>query len=313
MPALASVARSIPLSEWLIRKHIYYPRLPEKFEFGHGYHNLNDNVDEWGKVWRQVKPLAVTDKCLRLPHTLQVTPSDPLYTRIDSVHAGGTPAFIDVERGDDLSFQQYLDLTKPSMAQLFQAQSLPTVTRSFEETQQSTDLGADNFLGNFTRVAGLTPEIRNIIRQSTDTVLAKVPHKLVVFGSRVMPRAEVVRQQPQFLNTLRLNERGIDKSVVRDGGALTEISDLQLGVVYPASALEKSGSIDAKTAINQMVEQRQGVFPVGTTMMPTEKPFHLANASDGLFDLVDDYIKARTNNPAPRAQYVPFDELREQP
>jgi|GEM_PF-6038423 len=160
-----------------------------------------------------------------------------------------------VEKSDDLykdatSVRDYIDRSIHEIRQtLSNGYRAPSLT--FEQTQTRKDLVERLTLKNErVRICGVTKDIEQHILERLNAYLSQnglTPQITFFFGSRVMPRTEVIARDPLMEGVMPIADDGVMKNSVRISG-LTTVSDLEIMIIFSA---EKTLAFDSLKAIGK--------------------------------------------------------------
>lgn len=132
-----------------------------------------------------------------------------------------------------VALRGYILQTLVEVRALF-ASGYEPVTLTFDEVQKQQAFEKKiSLTGEEIRICGLTREAEQLILEHLSQLLRKYdmcPQHAFYFGSRVMPRSELVKRDPNLAKTMPLDEKGVKKDRVRVRG-LTAISDLEIMVI----------------------------------------------------------------------------------
>lgn len=198
------------------------------------------------------------------------------------------------------------DYIKASLTEICQTISngyKPT-SMAFDETQTKPYLVRQTLAHEEVRLCGIDEHIQSLILTHLFDHLRSrdlsVLH-LYYFGSRVMPRSEVVKRDESVAATMPINDDGVIKNAVRIKG-MTHISDLEVMVLVTATNDKsecdlKKVSYDFKRAFSRVFRD----FPVSVKLIFVKNPDDLPPDP---FDYINRVYEESKNKIMSRYQYV---------
>lgn len=261
------------IAEFLLRNHIVKLRSD-----GHGFFvnekGVEEKKEELGWLWRKLKGhtdvpalslrINYDDPYMAHPHELleEITDSPKLLKPV-------------------LSLEKYLERTVSELNEHV-ARGYKAKTLTFEQAQRTGFIKRETLAHEYVRVVGVSEEIETLLLTKLNEVLQKYnskPLNIFYYGSRVMPRSEVVKRDPELKKKIPIHDDGVVKNSVRIKG-MTKISDLELiALIY----FEKELSFEDQRVIAQefqhAFEQSFRLFPVHlkiiamNTEQSPKKPF----------------------------------------
>ena len=256
-----------------------------------------ENQSELALLWEKIS------QRIRSPLKTFIHYVDGYKTHIASVFqeplvAGKEDAYRDVS-----STNEYIAKAIPEIDETLSHGYKPT-TLNFEEVQKLPFIKRTTLAGEEVRLCGIDQEVENLILENLDKHLAS--HGLVklhsyYFGSRVMPRSEVVKRDPSMASSLPINDDGLVKNAVRIKG-LTHISDLEMLVIV-SSPMERS-SRDVKKVASEFKKNFAKDFrdfPISVKLIHVPDPQVL---SPDPFDFINQHYIETKNKPMSRYQFV---------
>lgn len=162
-----------------------------------------------------------------------------------------------------------------------------TISIKFDQVQKLKLPQTITLTGEKVRVCGVTDTVKDLIMNTVFNVLEMYqlePITFFYFGSRVMPRSELIKHSPSLSDIMPIYDNGVSKDSVRIGG-LTKISDLELLAFVKSK--EKLSAKQLKI-INQdfktKVARKFMQFPVSLKIIPLYKHEIL---SDNIFQIIN--------------------------
>lgn len=216
----------------------------------------NTTASIFKELWEHIESCGA----LTSPLEMKVFYADSDMNRIRTVTCGKSIWSASLYR--DLA--EYLHASRACLEHSisFMAGNIKTV--GFQEAQQSDFLGKQTVMGEYVRVYGLTPALETMIVGKI-RAFAKQHHlhiqKLFYYGSRVMPRSEVVKRDPALNGRLPIIEHGNSKSVIRVGG-YANVSDLEIALVVNENKHVKQHAKEWKQELKQEIQEQFAQFPV---------------------------------------------------
>lgn len=245
------------MAEFLLRRHVllvdYQANIVALSPYLASY---NTTVSIFKELWEHIESCGA----LTSPLEMKVFYTDTNMNRIHTVTCGKSIWSASLYR--DLT--DYLQASRAYLERNlgFMASNVKTV--GFQEAQQSDFLGRQTVMGEYVRVYGLTPALETMIVGQIKQ-FAQQHHfyiqKLFYYGSRVMPRSEVVKRDPALNGCLPIVEHGNSKSVIRVGGYVN-VSDLEIALVVNENKNVKQHAKEWRQELKQEIQERFAQFPV---------------------------------------------------
>lgn len=234
-----------------------------------------ENLSDLERLWKNMKRLGVQS-----PLRARVCYAAPYEVDPFKVMKG-----IAVQKSDDLyksatSVRNYIELSigeiQEALSEGYRESSL-----AFEQTQQRKDFIERITLTNeAVRVCGITKDIEQHVVEKLKTYLAEngmTPLEMFFFGSRVMPRTELIVRDPLLDGVLPVAGRGVMKNTVRISG-LTRISDLEIMLIFSSEQTLEFYALKAiGKRFRRYLEQSFRDFPVSVKFIQANKDDNLAD------------------------------------
>lgn len=281
---LEKKSRSESLAEFLFRARVFkLSRDGKKVLIDEEW--VDNNREELLSLWENwllMKPLTS-------PLNLSITYRDDNMTQIDEVRS-----IAPVARGDELlqdldSMMAYLKMSLPQIQSELNRGHQPK-TKSFQECQEPYSMRRATMAGEELTICEMTKEIETMLMSHLLYTLENYDASLesvLYFGSRVMPRSELIKRQPILKKTLPIHDDGVIKNSVRVGG-LTSISDLEIAVLIRSKSTFsmddlKTMSKDFRASFAKKFRR----FPISIKLIPLDED----EIYDSPFDPVFRYYK----------------------
>ena len=254
-----------------------------------------DNQEELDSIWQSISAKVQS------PLKSFVEYVDQCKNRIASVFS---PAECPDKNYKNVSCSNdYIKASLPEIRETMNTGYKPT-SMAFDETQTKPYLLRQTLAHEEVRLCGIDEHVQSLILTHLFDHLRSrelsVLH-LYYFGSRVMPRSEVIKRDPAVAATMPINDDGVIKNAVRIKG-LTHISDLEVMVLVTATQDKsecdlKKVSYDFKRSFSRVFRD----FPVSVKLIFVKNPDDLPADP---FDYINRVYEESKNKIMSRYQYV---------
>jgi hypothetical protein len=255
-----------------------------------------DNQNELGLLWDNISEKLMS------PLRTFVHYVDRFKTTIASVT---TPRTAEPEAAYQgiVSAKEYVAAAIPEIRQKL-AQGYEPTSLNFSEVQKLPFVKKITLAGEEVHLCGIDSVIENLIIENLFKHLREhglAPLHLYYYGSRVMPRSEVVKRDQRVGATMPINDDGVMKNAVRIKG-LTHISDLEMMVLvstsldYSEKGLKKVGA-EFKQNFAKIFRD----FPVSVKLIQVKD---LDSLPEDPFDFINQVFEETRNKPMSRYQFV---------
>jgi hypothetical protein len=202
-----------------------------------------------------------------------------------------------------LTTHRYLNYAASEITDKLENEYRPTVLK-FEEAQQDCFMKRKTLAGEEIHVCGVTREFENLIVSNVVDELENHQMniiKIYFFGSRVMPRSEVLRRDPSLVGNLPILDDGVVKNAVRIKGP-TKISDLEILAFFSANKNYSHGELKQfSNEFKHKFSKLFRVFPVSLKLVQKNRDL-IENDSFNNINLL--YMTQAHPKPLSRHQFV---------
>lgn len=255
-----------------------------------------DNKSELELIWENISTKLMS------PFKTLVTYADRYKTRVESAACDESQACGTAYEGASCS-KAYIKASIPEIDHTLKDGYEP-VSLKFADVQSRPFVEKITLAGEAVRLCGIDQDVESLI---LDHLFRHVranglsPLHLYYFGSRVMPRSEVIQRDQERAKTMPISDDGVMKNAVRIQG-MTLISDLEMMVLvsaqteYSAQELKQVASRFKKDFAKFFRD-----FPVSVKFIYVKDPSMLPADP---FDFINQVFSQTRNRPMSRYQFV---------
>jgi hypothetical protein len=261
---------------------------------GKRFGRFKDDVD-----LKQVWAILQNQKQLTPPHAVKIIYADETFCRVqESVIQLNLVDPADRAKSTAASLEEYMAFAQQQIQHAVTENHRNLQVVTFEDAQKSSFISLKTLAGEQIRLYGLTESIQNEIFREIKAFLSSKYlffSKALYFGSRVMPRAELLKRDTSLVNRVPIQDDGVQKSSIRVGG-LTSLSDLEIAVTFASEHSHTDKEI--KNLANEFktdIQNRFFIFPISVKLFQVEAQMGL----DDQFATIQKKIQSRNKVASP--------------